>query len=119
MTWEGEPKSFSANMLNGVARFLYAYKNYASDSTFKEKLGAVSIKELTKIARERRAGSLGYAEAMLIVYNKRLKNGLEWTILYSSSLDSKKHTPRVKLPEVVEESDSDEQIETEASTASA
>ena len=24
ITWEGEPKSFSANMMNGLARFLYA-----------------------------------------------------------------------------------------------
>ena len=119
MTWEGEPKSFSANMLNGVARFLYAFKDSVVDSTFKEKLGEVSIKELTKIAKERRAGSLGYAEAMLIFYNKRLKNGLEWTVLYANKVDSKKRKVSLQPTDIVEESVSDDQRETEATTASA
>ena len=89
-TWEGEPKSFSANMLNGVARFLYSYQDKVQDRVFKEKLSETSIKDLTKMAKERRAGSLGYAEAMLILYNKRLKNGLPWTDLYKNKADKKK-----------------------------
>lgn len=89
-TWEGEPKSFSGNMLNGVARFLYSFEDKVNDNTFKEKLGEVSIKELTKIAKERRAGSLGYAEAMLIVYNKRLKNALPWNDLYKNKVERKR-----------------------------
>ena len=76
MTWEGEQKSFSANIMNGLARFLYSYQNKVNESIFKEKLGTISIKELTKTAKERKAGSLGFAEAMLIFYNKRLKNPL-------------------------------------------
>lgn len=84
MTWEGEQKSFSANVMNGVARILYAFGDSIQDSVFKDKLGEVSIKELTKLAKERRAGSLGYAEAMLIYYNKRLKAPLQWGILYSN-----------------------------------
>ena len=88
-TWEGEPKSFSANMLNGVARFLYAYNEKVSDTVFKEKLGEISIKELTKLAKERRAGSLGYAEAILLIYNKRLKNALTWSDLYKNKTDKK------------------------------
>lgn len=90
VTWEGEPKSFSGNMLNGVARFLYAFQGKVQDKVFKEKLGEVSIKELSKIAKERRAGSLGYAEAMLIFYNKRMKNPLNWSDLYSNKVDKKK-----------------------------
>ena len=86
-TWEGEPKSFSANMLNGVARFLYSFQNKVNDNTFKEKLGLVSIKELTKTAKERRAGSLGFAEAMLLTYNKRLKNPLPFNDLYKNKVD--------------------------------
>lgn len=89
-TWEGEPKSFSANMLNGVARFLYSYQEKVNDNTFKEKLGEISIKELTKIAKERRAGSLGFAEAILIIYNKRLKNSLSWNDLYKNKIDRKR-----------------------------
>ncbi len=84
MTWEGEQKSFSGNVMNGVARLLYAYGSSIQDSIFKDKLGEVSIKELTKLAKERRAGSLGYAEAMLIFYNKRMKTPLQWNILYSN-----------------------------------
>ena len=87
MTWEGEPKSFSANMLNGLARFLYSYQDKVNDSLYKEKLGVFSIKELTKLAKERRAGSLGYAEAMLIIYNKRLKNPLPWNDLYKTKAE--------------------------------
>lgn len=43
-------------MMNGLARFLYAYQDKISDDIFKEKLGEVSIKELTKMARDRRTG---------------------------------------------------------------
>ncbi len=69
ITWEGEQKSFSANMMNGVARLIYAYGSEIEE-VFKEKLGVISIKEISKVAKERRAGSLGYAEAMLIFYSK-------------------------------------------------
>jgi hypothetical protein len=90
MAWEGEPKSFTANMLKGLARFLNAYRDRISDDMFKDKLGEVSIKELTKTAKERRAGSLGFAEAMLIVYNKRLKPPLPWNDLYSNKTERRR-----------------------------
>ena len=48
MTWEGEPKSFSANIMNGIARLLYAYQDNIKDEIFKAKLGEVSIKEISK-----------------------------------------------------------------------
>ena len=83
ITWEGEQKSFAANMMNGVARLLNSYGSQINDDMFKEKLSVVSIKEITKTAKERRAGSLGFAEAMLLVYNKRMKNALKWNSLYS------------------------------------
>lgn len=89
MTWEGEPKSFSGNIMNGIARLLYAYGDNIKDEIFKEKLGEVSIKEIVKTARERRAGSLGYAEAMLIFYNKKLKNQLPWQPLFTNKIDAK------------------------------
>ena len=90
MTWEGEQKSFSANIMNGLARFLYSYQDKVSETVFKEKLGIISIKELTKTAKERKAGSLGFAEAMLIYYNKRLKCPLPWNELYEIRIDRKK-----------------------------
>ena len=96
MTWEGEQKSFSANIMNGLARFLYSYQAKINESIFKEKLGNISIKELTKTAKERKAGSLGFAEAMLIFYNKRLKNPLSWNELYEIRIDRKKNKRRDK-----------------------
>lgn len=101
MTWEGELKSFSANIMNGIARLLYAYGDSIKDEIFKDKLGEISIKELIKTAKERRAGSLGYSEAMLIFYNKKMKRPLQWNILYSNKLKA----PR---PEAVPAQDSDE-----------
>ena len=117
-TWEGEPKSFSANMLNGLARFLYAYQDRIVDTVYKEKLGEVSIKELTKIARERRAGSLGFAEAMLLYYNKRLKAPLQWNELYKNKID-KKHSLKRSHPGESFAVDSQTHPESEPDTASA
>ena len=49
-----------------------------------QKVGALSAREISRIAKERRAGSLGYAESMLIAYNKKMKTGLQWSKLYQS-----------------------------------
>lgn len=72
--WEGEPRSFSANILNAVAKLCVVYKSNLDEQIFKEKIGAVSIKVLTRIAKERRAGSMGFAEAMVIEYNGKKKS---------------------------------------------
>ena len=85
MTWEGENKSYCSNMLNGVTRLIVAYGDKLKDEVFIEKLGGMSIKELSRNAKDRRAGALGYAEAMLIAYNKRNKSPLIWQNLYSNS----------------------------------
>ncbi len=71
-------------MLNGMARLLAAFGDNLKDDIFKEKLNEVSLKELSRTAKERRAGSLGYAEAMLIVYNKKNLAALHWNNLYSN-----------------------------------
>lgn len=83
-TWEGEEKSFSGNMMNGVARLIWAYGDNLNDEIFKNKLSQISVREIIRTAKERRAGSLGYAEAMLNAYNRRLKAGLKWSLLHSS-----------------------------------
>lgn len=92
-TWEGAPLSLSANMMNGVARLINAYGDHLKDDIFKEKLGRVSVKEISRAAKERRAGSLGFAEAMLIIYNKKLRNGnaLQWEKLYTHKTNRKKY----------------------------
>ncbi|MBO4701110.1 MAG: hypothetical protein J5625_00470 [Lachnospiraceae bacterium] len=83
MTWEGETKSFSSNILNGVTKLVNAYGDRLKDDVFKDKVGDISIKELTRTAKERRAGLFGFAEAMLLAYNKRNKYPLNWQTLYS------------------------------------
>ena len=90
-TWEGIPQSLSTNMLSGIARLVNAYGDSLKEDTFKEKLGRISIKELVRTANERRAGSLGFAEAMLIYYNKKTHiNALNWDKLYTDKLPAGK-----------------------------
>ena len=82
-TWEGDMNSFSANIINGLARIVVAYGDSIRDDVFKEKVGALSVKALTRTAKERRAGSLGFAEAMMIAYNFKCKYKLSLSRLYS------------------------------------
>ena len=73
-TWEGDCNSFSANIMNAVAKLCVVYKEQMNDETFKEKVGAVSIKQLTRTAKDRRPGAMGYAEAMILEYNGKKKS---------------------------------------------
>ncbi len=92
-TWEGEDNSFSANILNAITKLITTYGESLNDETFKEKLSAVSIKQLTRTAKERRPGMLGVAEVMIIEYNGRKKtaslNRLSMRSLYESPKHSK------------------------------
>ena len=73
-TWEGDVNSFSANVMNAVAKLCVVYKDQLNEDTFREKVGAVSIKLLARTAKERRAGSMGFAEAMILEYNGKKKS---------------------------------------------
>ena len=103
-TWEGTPHSLSANMMSGVARLIYAYGEELKDNIFKEKLGRCSVKEISRNAKERRPGSLGYAEALLLAYNKKCRIQLRMEALYTHK------TPNKKLKEI-EESEIDDSVE--------
>lgn len=103
-TWEGTPHSLSANMMSGVARLIYAFGDELKDNIFKEKLGRCSVKEISRNAKERRPGSLGYAEALLLAYNKKCRIQLRMEALYTHK------TPNKKLKEV-EESEIDDSVE--------
>jgi len=81
-TWEGEPDSLSGNMLKGIAHLIMSFGESMRDDVFKDKIGKVSARELSRTARERKAGSMGYAEAILLEYNKKMKNPLHWSKLY-------------------------------------
>ena len=76
-TWEGDVNSFSANMLSAMARLIFTYDTELVDDVFKEKLGERSIREITRSAHERSIGSLGFAEAILFFYNRKMKYPLD------------------------------------------
>ena len=70
--------------MNGVARLIHCFGDDIKDDLFAEKLGRISIKELSRTARDRHAGSLGYSEAMLLAYNKKSQKPLKFEQLYSN-----------------------------------
>ena len=84
-TWEGDMNSLCANFLNGVARLVNTYGDKLKEELFKERVGATSVKQLTRNAKERRPGSMGFAEAMLVAYNRKCKYPLVWNKLYEKN----------------------------------
>lgn len=81
-TWEGDVNSFAANIIAGIAKIVSVFGDKLIDNIFKEKVGSISVKSLTRTARERRPGSLGFAEAILIAYNWKSKYPLSMNKLY-------------------------------------
>ena len=82
-TWEGDPNSLCAGMLKGIAKLIAAFGDEIRDDVFKEKVGANTAREICRLAKERRTGATGYAEAMLIAYNYKTRKGLDFVMLYS------------------------------------
>ena len=62
-TWEGDMNSFSANILNGITKLISVFGDQLNDEIFKEKVGAVSVKQLVRTAKERHAGSINKLHA--------------------------------------------------------
>lgn len=73
-TWEGDPVSLCGSFLNAVARLIVCYGARLREDQFKEKVGALSAKAISRTAKDRSAGSMGYAEAMVLLYNGKRKN---------------------------------------------
>lgn len=89
--WEGDLYSFSANILNAVAKLIVIFGDSLNDDIFKEKLGAISVKQLSRVAKERKSGCMGFAETMIIEYNGKKKspaNRLSMGKLYSKGYSS-------------------------------
>ena len=73
-TCEGKINSFTANIFNAVAKLVVTYGDALSEELFINRVGNLSIKQLTRMAKDRRPGSMGYAETMVIEYNGKKKN---------------------------------------------
>lgn len=73
MAWEGESESLTASMLKGVAILIKAYGDKISDDMFRDKLSVVSPKEIVRSAKDRLPGAKGYAEAMFLIYTRKIK----------------------------------------------
>lgn len=93
-TWEGDNPSLSASVFAAMAKLLDAYGDAISDETFKERMSNYSIREIVRAAKDRRAGSLGYAEAMWIYYNKRSRGPIDLSPLHSRK---KKAAPKISV----------------------
>ena len=77
-TWEGEVDSLGCNMLKGMAKLIVAYNESLNDEQFVDRLSKVSVREIIRTAKDLHDGTQGYAKAMLLQYNKRLKYPLRW-----------------------------------------
>ena len=81
-TWEGDRQSLTSGMLKGIARVVYVYGETLNDERFKENVGRNSAKTISRTAKDRRAGTLGYAEALVMAYNAKSKYRLPIKTLY-------------------------------------
>ena len=66
----------------GIARIIDTYGESLKEDVFKEHVGKLSIKSIIRTAKERRPGSLGYSEAMMLAYNAKNKYRLSLRALY-------------------------------------
>jgi len=85
-TWEGEANSLSGYILMGIAKIIVTYGESLREDVFKDHLGKVSVKSIIRIAKERRPGAMGYAEAMMLEYNKKGKHRLSLRALYGGKV---------------------------------
>ena len=73
-TWEGDQNSFYANILKAVCKLVMTYGDSLDDEMFKERIGAIPLKQLLRNAKDRRRGTMGVAEVLVIEYNGKKKN---------------------------------------------
>lgn len=74
--WEGNQQSLSSSMLKGMSKVLAVFENEIKDEMIIEKISYTSVKEIIRCARERKGGTTGCAEAILMVYNKKMRSPL-------------------------------------------
>ena len=83
-TWEGERMSLSSAMLRGIARVITVYGDQIQEEMFKEHVGKISPKIISRTAKDRHPGTLGYAEALVMAYNGKNRARLSLQNLYKT-----------------------------------
>ena len=101
-TWEGDTDSLSANMLRGVARMVFAFGDSMRDDVFKEKVGRYSARQIGRSAKERNAGTFGYAETMLEIYNRKFKTPLKRSRLYAAKPVATETAEETNIPQTTD-----------------
>lgn len=84
-SWQGERLSLSGNILKGIAKLITTYGEQIEDDYFIEKFGQISVKDIIRSAKDRGGGTKGYAEAIFMLYNKKLRNQLDYAELHKSA----------------------------------
>lgn len=67
-TWGGDKDSFHHNIMKAVSTLLTAHA-YLNEVIFIKEVGKVSVNNLLRLGKEKRAGFLGVAEAIMELYN--------------------------------------------------
>ncbi len=92
-TWEGEKMSLSSGILKGIAQLIHAYGDSLNEEIFKEHVGRISPKAISRTAHDRHPGTIGFAEALILAYNKSNKKRLFVQKLYWSNSRRKGAAP--------------------------
>lgn len=97
--WEGNQQALGASVLKGIAKLIKVYGTDIKDETFIDKLGNVSIKEIIRSAKERKGGTMGFSEAMLMEYNKKSHSPLSIQKLYARAASKSPSSPEETVKE--------------------
>lgn len=92
-TWEGENLSLTCGMLKGIAQIIQAYGANLNEECFRDHLGCISPKTIARTARDRHPGTIGFAEALVLAYNKRNKKRLSLEKLHWTNSKRKGEAP--------------------------
>jgi len=76
----------SGYILMAIALIIVTYGSSLKEDVFRDHLGKVSVKSIIRVAKERRPGVRGYAEAMMLEYNKKGKSRLSLRALYDGKV---------------------------------
>lgn len=125
-TWQGQTNSMSGRMLMAIARLIDTYGDNLNEAEFRDQVGKQPITYVIRLAKERDRGHLGYAEALIEIYNgSKKKNGLNpmglhggpLTFMEEGKKKKKGEKSTVKKDEVAEETENEAAKRTEIDTA--